>query len=54
MTAGTTIDAASDMGKLFTQFATDLLDRRPAGTVESKKKFIEFFAVPTRMASGEK
>ncbi len=54
VTAGTIIDINSDLGKSFTQFANDLLDRKVMGTGE-KKKFLEFFAVqPRTLASGEK
>ena len=38
-----------EMGKAFTQFANELLEpRTPTG--DPKKKFIEFFAVPTSRA----
>ncbi len=54
VTAGTIIEPGSEMGKQFTEFAGDLLDRRVTGQVESKRKFLEFFAVPTKLASGSK
>jgi pilus assembly protein CpaE len=55
MTQGTCIEPGSEMGKAFSQFANELLDRRAAGP-DPKKKFIEFFAVPTSKAlvSGQK
>lgn len=53
MTAGTFLEPASDLGKMFTEFASDLVERRTAAP-EGKRKFLEFFAVPTRLASGEK
>jgi pilus assembly protein CpaE len=54
VTAGTIIEPSSEMGKQFNDFAGELLDRRVPGQVEAKRKFLEFFAVPTRMASGDK
>jgi hypothetical protein len=36
------------MGKEFTHFAQDLLEPRPpTGKPEQKKKFLEYFAVPS-------
>lgn len=54
VTSGTMVEKNSDLGKAFTHFAHELLDRRVMGAGEPKKKFLEFFALPTRMASGEK
>lgn len=54
VTAGTIIETASDMGKQFTEFAGDLLDRRATAQADPKRKFLEFFAVPTKLASGSK
>jgi pilus assembly protein CpaE len=56
MTAATVIEPTTEMGKAFTQFATELLERRPlAKEGNSKRKFLEFFAVPQRgLAQGEK
>lgn len=53
MTAGTFLEPASELGKMFTEFAADLVERRTAAS-EGKRKFLEFFAVPARLASGEK
>jgi pilus assembly protein CpaE len=49
LTQGTWIEPASEMGKAFSQFATELLDPRPA-VPDPKKQFIQFFAVPTSRA----
>ena len=49
---GACIDAASDLGKAFTQFAAGLLDRKAAGEAD-KEKFLEFFAVPPRTVSSQ-
>ncbi len=49
LTQGTCIEPASEMGKAFTQFAKELLDPK-MGIPDPKKKFIEFFAVPTSRA----
>lgn len=55
MTAGKVVDVNTDLGKSFTAFAHDLLDRRVMGTGSGKRKFLEFFAVPGRsLATGEK
>ena len=54
MTAGTFLEPDSDLGKLFTQFAADLVERRDSSQKDGKRKFLEFFAVPSRLASGEK
>jgi pilus assembly protein CpaE len=48
MTEGTCLDPTSEMGKAFTQFASELVDRRPAGGEDPKRKFLEFFAIPPR------
>jgi pilus assembly protein CpaE len=54
VTAGKIVDVNSDLGKSFTQFAQELLERKVMGT-RDKKKFLEFFAMPSRtLASGEK
>ncbi len=52
---GTWMEADSDMGKAFSQFANELLDPRPV-PLDPKKKFIEFFALsPTRaLVPGQK
>jgi pilus assembly protein CpaE len=48
VTNGTCIDPLTDMGKEFTHFAQDLLEPRPpTGKPEQKKKFLEYFAVPS-------
>jgi pilus assembly protein CpaE len=49
LTQGTCVEAGSEMGKAFSQFAGELLDRKQ-GAPDQKKKFIEFFAVPTSKA----
>ncbi len=54
MTAGTFLDPNSEMGKMFTDFAADLVERRGPSQKEGKRRFLEFFAVPSRLASGEK
>jgi pilus assembly protein CpaE len=55
VTSGSIVEINSDLGKSFAQFAQDLLERKVMGTGESKKKFLEFFSMPTRsLASGEK
>jgi pilus assembly protein CpaE len=56
MTAGSVIDPQSEMGKAFTQFAQELLERRPVPKTDTKRKFLEFFAVPQRglAQTGEK
>jgi pilus assembly protein CpaE len=50
LTQGTCIEADSEMGKAFSQFAAELLDRKPENAPDQKKKFLEFFAVPTSRA----
>lgn len=47
VTEGTCIEPESDLGKAFARFATELLERRVIAQGE-KKKFLEFFAVPSR------
>ncbi len=47
LTEGTCVDAESDLGKSFARFATELIERRNLGQGETKKKFLEFFAVPS-------
>lgn len=55
MAAGTWVKPESDLGKSFEQFASELLERRPQNAAKDKKKFLEFFSVPTRpVASGQK
>jgi|SRR5579883_385684 pilus assembly protein CpaE len=55
MTAGTFLDPNSELGKLFGEFAADLAEeRRPAAQSDGKRNFLEFFAVPSRVAPGEK
>lgn len=54
MTAGKVVDAGSELGKSYAEFAQELLDRKVMGTGE-KKKFLQFFSVPQRtLVSGEK
>ena len=45
MTEGRVIDPESDLGKQFGRFARVLLDKQPAVTKDSKRKFLEFFSV---------
>ena len=54
MTAGTFVEPTSELGKMFSEFASDLEDRRTPAQNEGKKRFLEFFAAPSRLASGEK
>lgn len=49
LTQGTCMEPDTDMGKAFAQFANELLDPQPTA-VDPKKKFIEYFAVPTSRA----
>jgi pilus assembly protein CpaE len=51
MTDGKWVDPASDLGKSFAEFANELLERRVVGQGDTKKKFLEFFAVPPRTVS---
>ncbi len=51
LTEGKWVNPESDLGKAFAAFAEELLERRVVGTGESKKKFLEFFAVPPRTVS---
>ncbi len=55
LTQGTCIEADSEMGKAFMQFANELVDPK-TGHPDAKKKFIEFFAVqtPGALVSGRK
>ena len=46
LTQGTCIEADSEMGKAFAQFANELVDPKAAAP-DPKKKFIEFFSVQT-------
>jgi pilus assembly protein CpaE len=48
LTEGKWVDPDSDLGKAFVEFATELVERRAQG--DGKKKFLEFFAIPQRMA----
>ncbi len=48
MTDGKWVDPTSDLGKSFTAFANELLERRVVAQGDGKKKFLEFFAVPPR------
>jgi pilus assembly protein CpaE len=48
LTEGKWVDPDSDLGKAFVTFATELVERRAQG--EGKKKFLEFFALPQRIA----
>lgn len=48
LTEGTCIDPESELGKSFVRFATELIERRNMAQGETKKKFLEFFAVPSR------
>jgi Flp pilus assembly CpaE family ATPase len=55
MTAGSFVDAKSDLGRSIEKFAFDLLDRRAAPPPAERHKFLEFFAVPPRQfVSGQK
>jgi len=54
VTAGGPVDEASDLGKSFTEFANELLERRVLATGQEKKKFLEFFSLSSRLASGDK
>jgi len=54
MTAGTFLPPDSELGKHFVEFAADLVDPRPSSQGDGKRKFLEFFAVPQRLASGGK
>ncbi len=53
VTSGSVVDVTSDLGKSFTQFAADLLERKVMGTGNAKKKFLEFFSVPARTLASE-
>jgi pilus assembly protein CpaE len=48
VTEGSCIEKDSELGKAFEHFATELVERRNLGQGETKKKFLEFFAVPSR------
>ncbi len=51
MTAGKTLDPASELGKQFTDFAQNLLEPLKNKTAAPKKgKFLEFFTVPSTSA----
>ena len=54
MTAGTLLEHSSELGKHFAEFAAELVERRGPSQSDGKRKFLEFFAVPSRLASGEK
>jgi pilus assembly protein CpaE len=47
MTAGKWIDADTEMGQLFNEFARNLMEKK--STVKEPKKFLEFLSSPTRM-----
>ena len=51
LTEGKWVNPESDLGKAFATFAEELLERRVVGQGDSKKKFLEFFAVPPRTVS---
>jgi pilus assembly protein CpaE len=51
LTEGKWVTPDSDLGKSFATFAEELLERRVVGQGDSKKKFLEFFAVPPRTVS---
>jgi pilus assembly protein CpaE len=46
-TAGQPVETNSELGKQFTAFANELLERRSQEPQEGKRKFLEFFSVPT-------
>jgi pilus assembly protein CpaE len=48
LTEGKWVDPDSDLGKAFVAFATELVERRVQR--ERRKKFLEFFALPERIA----
>ena len=54
MTAGTFLDPASELGKMFDEFAGELIERRAPAGADNKRKFLQFFSVQGRLASGEK
>jgi Flp pilus assembly CpaE family ATPase len=51
LTEGKWVAPDSDLGKSFATFAEELLERRVVGQGDTKKKFLEFFAVPPRTVS---
>ena len=54
MSAGTYLEPKSELAKSIDQFAQELLERRPVANGETKRKFLEFFAVGARpQTSGE-
>jgi pilus assembly protein CpaE len=53
MTSGSIVDINSELGKSFTQFAGELIEKRVVGPAPERKKFLEFFTVP-RLAVGGK
>lgn len=50
LTEGNCIEPDSELGKSFANFATELLERRVVTQVD-KRKFLEFFALPSRTAT---
>ncbi|HWZ33339.1 MAG TPA: hypothetical protein VNX18_18485 [Bryobacteraceae bacterium] len=54
MTEGRVVDINSDLGKSFTEFANEMIDRRVVGQAPEKKKFMELFSVPARTAVNQK
>ena len=51
LTEGKWVTPDSDLGKAFATFAEELLERRVVTQGDTKKKFLEFFAVPPRTVS---
>jgi Flp pilus assembly CpaE family ATPase len=54
MTEGRIVDINSDLGKSFTEFAHEMIERRMVGQPPEKKKFMELFSMPTRAAVNQK
>jgi pilus assembly protein CpaE len=54
-TAGKPVEAASELGKQFSEFADELLERRAKDRPEGKRKFLEFLSMPTgALVQGQK
>jgi pilus assembly protein CpaE len=53
LTFGRWVDPATELGKQFTLLAQVMMDNRPLQAIDSRKKFIEFFAVPNKYALAE-
>jgi pilus assembly protein CpaE len=51
--AATCVEAGSDLGMAFASFAAELIERKNLPNAESKKKFLEFFAVPSRTTASQ-